>query len=103
MVGPLILDAEALAGDADGDLFGLDQVAAEAARPAHRNIEAERAVLSAADKAARERERTLRSERADLVAERDRKPGYPPWVDGTARRAAVALRRVHSRSGQRRS
>ena len=81
MVGPLILDAEALAGDADGDLFGLDQVAAEAARPAQRNIEAERAVLNAADKAGRERERTLRSERADLVAERDRKPGYPPWVD----------------------
>ena len=81
MVGPLILDAEALAGDADGDLFGLDQVAAEAARPAQRNIEAERAVLNAAGKAGRERERTLRSERADLVAERDRKPGYPPWVD----------------------
>jgi len=81
VVGPLILDAEALAGDADGDLFGLDQVAAEAARPAHRNIDAERAVLNAADKAGRERERTLRSERADLVAERDRKPDDPPWVD----------------------
>ena len=81
MVGPLILDAEALAGDADGDLFGLDQVAAEAAGPAQRNIEAERAVLNAADKAGRERERTLRSKRADLVAERDRKPGDPPWVD----------------------
>jgi hypothetical protein len=67
VVGPLILDAKALAGDADGDLFGLDQVAAEAARPAQRNkeIEAERAVLNAADKAGRERERTLRSERAD--------------------------------------
>jgi hypothetical protein len=39
VVGPLILDAKALAGDADGDLFGLDQVAAEAARPAQRNKE----------------------------------------------------------------
>jgi hypothetical protein len=33
-VGPLILDAEALVGEAEGELHGLDQVAAEAAQPA---------------------------------------------------------------------
>jgi uncharacterized protein (TIGR02680 family) len=80
-VGGLILDAEALAGEAEGDLHGLDQVAAEVARPALGTIEAERARLNAADKADRGREQTLRSERADLAAERDPRPDDPPWLD----------------------
>lgn len=80
-VGRLILDAEALAGEADGELSGLDHAATEAARPAQGKIEAERARLNAADDADRELERTLRSERADLAAERDPKPDDPPWVD----------------------
>jgi uncharacterized protein (TIGR02680 family) len=79
-VGPLILDAEALVGEA-GELAGLDHAAAEAARPAQADIEAERARLDAAAEAGRDRERTLRSERADLAAERDPKPDDPPWVD----------------------
>ena len=50
----------AWAGEAEGELTGLDQAAAEAARPAQAKIEAERARLNAADEASRERERTLR-------------------------------------------
>jgi hypothetical protein len=65
----------------EGELSGLDRAAAEAARPAQRRIEAERARLDAVAEASRERERTLRSERADLDAERDPKPGDPPWLD----------------------
>jgi Putative exonuclease SbcCD, C subunit len=80
-IGPLILDAEALAGEVEGELSGLDRAAAEAARPTQRRIEAERARLDAVAEASRERERTLRSERADLDAERDPKPGDPPWLD----------------------
>jgi len=80
-VGPLILDAEALAGEAEDELSGLDRAAAEAARPAQGKIEAERVRLDAAAEASRDRERMLRSERADLSAERDLKPGDPPWLD----------------------
>jgi len=73
-----------------GTLSGLDQAAEEAARPAQAKIETERARLNAADKASRERERTLWSERADPAAERDPRPGDPPWADperpGTSQR-----------------
>jgi hypothetical protein len=77
-VGPLVLDAEALVGEAEDELSGLDRAAAEAARPAQGRIEAERVRLDAAAQASRDRERTLRSERSDLSAERDPKPGDPP-------------------------
>ena len=79
-LGPLILDAEALVGEADDELGGLDRAAAEAARPAQAKLEAERVRLDAVAEADRARERTLRSERADLLAERDPKPGDPPWL-----------------------
>ena len=80
-VGPLILDAEALAGEAEDELSGLDRAAAEAARSAQAKLQAERVRLDAAAHASRDREGTLRSERADLSAERDPKPGDPPWLD----------------------
>lgn len=75
---------------AKGELSGLDQAAEEAARPAQAKIETERARLNAADKASRERERTLWSERAAPAAERDPRLGDPPWADperpGTSQR-----------------
>ncbi len=80
-VGPLVLDAEALVGDAEDELSGLDRAAAEAARPAQGRIEAERVRLDAAAQDGRDREQTLRSERSDLSAERDPKPRDPPWLD----------------------
>jgi len=80
-VGSLFLDAEALVGEAEGELSSLDHAAAEVARPAQGKIEAERARLNAAGEASRELEGALRSERADLAAERDPRPDDPPWVD----------------------
>src|SRR5260370_852658 len=55
VVGSLILDAEALVGHAEGELSGLDHVAAEAARPAPGKIAAEPARPRAAHGASRER------------------------------------------------
>jgi uncharacterized protein (TIGR02680 family) len=80
-VGPLILDAEALAGETDGELSGLDHVAVEAAQPALGKIEAERAGLDAAAKSDCDRGHKLRSERADLAAEHDPSPSDPSWLD----------------------
>jgi uncharacterized protein (TIGR02680 family) len=91
-IGPLILDAEALAGPRDGGpaelsepggpggLGALDEVAGEVTRPARTTIEAERAQLNLDEKGARERRDALRAERADLTAERDPKPADPPWL-----------------------
>ena len=104
LIGPLILDAEALAGDGDVPLDGLDDVADSSARPARTTVEAARARLDreAADDA--ERETALRAERADLVAERDPKPADPPWLD--AERGGEPLWRCvdfagHLTSGER--
>jgi len=95
VVGPLILDAEALAGETlagetvagetvagqdRGSLARLDEAAAEAARPARSAIDAERTHLGVAEDRAREREGALRAEREDLAAERDPKPADPPWL-----------------------
>ncbi len=79
-VGPLLLDAEALTGSAEGSLQALDDTAVEAARPAQATIEAERAGLDLADKASREHQVALRAERADLAAKRDPRPADPPWL-----------------------
>ena len=79
-VGALILDAEALTGEDDGSLAGLDDAAAEAARPARTAIDAERTRLDLAERSAEEREGMLRSERADLAAERDPKPVDASWL-----------------------
>ena len=79
-VGPLLLDAEALTGPAEGSLRALDDAAVEAARPAQATIEAERAGFDLADTASREHQAALRAERADLTAERDAKPGDAPWL-----------------------
>ncbi|HEY2578651.1 MAG TPA: TIGR02680 family protein [Streptosporangiaceae bacterium] len=84
-VGPLIIDAEALTGDTrdghgDGSLAGLDEAASETARPARAAVEIEGAQLDLEEKAARVRDKELRSERADLAAARDLKPDDPLWL-----------------------
>ena len=87
-IGPLILDAQALTGEDDGSLTGeddgslasLDEAAGEAVRPARAAVEAGRARLDLEENSARERERALRAERADLAAARDPKPAEPPWL-----------------------
>lgn len=81
LLGPLIRDAEVLAGDDGPTLDGLDEVADVAARPARAAVAAARANLDRAAADDRERETGLRAERADLAAERDPKPAEPPWLD----------------------
>ena len=49
-------------------------------RPARAAIDVERERLELAERTAGEREGALRSERADLAAERDPKPADPPWL-----------------------
>jgi uncharacterized protein (TIGR02680 family) len=89
-LGPLIRDAEALAGDAQpgaaspdpaDDLKGLDEVADVAARPARAAVTAARTRLDRAAADDAEQETALRAERADLAAERDPKPAEAPWLD----------------------
>jgi uncharacterized protein (TIGR02680 family) len=79
-VGPLILDAEALAGEDESSLAALDEAPAESARPARTAIDTERTRLDVAERSARERVGALRAARADLAAERDPKPADPPWL-----------------------
>ena len=81
LLGPLIRDAEVLAGDDGATLDGLDEVAEVAARPARAAVAAARADLDRATADDGEREDRLRAERADLAAERDPKPAEPPWLD----------------------
>ncbi len=80
-LGPLIRDAEALAGEDGPPLDGLDEVAEVAARPARAAVAAARAELDRAASDDRERETALKAERADLAAERDPKPDEPAWLD----------------------
>jgi uncharacterized protein (TIGR02680 family) len=80
LVGPLIRDAEALAGDDGATLDGLDEVADVSARPARATVEAARTRLNAEAASDRDRETGLKAERADLVAERDPRPADPPWL-----------------------
>jgi uncharacterized protein (TIGR02680 family) len=81
VLGPLIRDAEVLAGDDGAALEGLDEVADVAARPARAVVAAARAELKRAAADDAEREAGLRTERAHLTAERDPKPAEPPWLD----------------------
>ncbi|MHB1430775.1 MAG: TIGR02680 family protein, partial [Streptosporangiaceae bacterium] len=81
VLGPLIRDAGALAGDDEPGLDGLDEVADMAARPARAAVAAARANLDRAAADDREREAGLRAERADLEAARDPQPAEPPWLD----------------------
>ncbi len=81
LLGPLIRDAEALAGEDGPTLDGLDEVADAAARPARATVAATRAELDRAASDDRERETALKAERADLAAERDPKPAEPRWLD----------------------
>jgi uncharacterized protein (TIGR02680 family) len=87
VVGPLILDAEALTGDSP--LEALDRAAEESARPARVSVESERARLDLSDSEARTQEAVLRAERDGLAAEQDRPPADPPWL--TAARAGEPL------------
>jgi uncharacterized protein (TIGR02680 family) len=80
-LGPLIWDAEVLAGDDGPTLDGLDELADVAARPARAAVVTARAVLDRAAADDRDRDAGLRAERADLAAERDPKPAEPPWLD----------------------
>ncbi len=85
VVGPLILDAEALtgevpAGESDGSLGALDRAAEDSARPARADLESERARLDLSDREARTQEAGLRAERDDLVAKLDPAPDDPPWL-----------------------
>jgi uncharacterized protein (TIGR02680 family) len=104
LIGPLIRDAELLAGDDGPTLDELDEVADVAARPARAAVAAARADLERAAADHRDREAGLWAERADLAAERDPKPAEPPWLD--ARRDGEPLWRcvdfaVHLDDGQR--
>jgi uncharacterized protein (TIGR02680 family) len=81
LLGPLIRDAEVLAGHDGPALDGLDEVADVAARPARAAVATARADLDRAAADDRDREAGLRAERADLAAERDPKPAEPPWLD----------------------
>jgi uncharacterized protein (TIGR02680 family) len=80
VVGPLILDAEALTGDSDASLGALDRAAEDSARRSRADIESERARLDLSDSEARPREASLRRERDDLAAEQDQPPDDPPWL-----------------------
>ena len=80
-LGPLIHDAEALAGDDGPALDGLDEVADVAARPARAAVATARAELDRAASDDRAVEAALRAERADLAAELDPKPEEPAWLD----------------------
>jgi len=104
LLGPLVRDAEVLAGDDGPELDGLDEVADAAARPARAAVAAARADLDRAAADGHEHEAGLRAERADLAAERDPKPTEPPWLD--ARRDGEPLWRCvdfadHLDDGQR--
>jgi uncharacterized protein (TIGR02680 family) len=81
LLGPLIRDAEVLAGDDGPTLDGLDEVADVAARPARAAVATARADLDRAATDDRDQEAGLRAERADLAAERDPRPTEPPWLD----------------------
>lgn len=89
LLGPLIRDAEVLAGDDGPEVDGLDEVADVAARPARAAVAADLADLDRAAADDREQEAGLRAERKDLAAERDQKPAEPPWLD--ARRGGEPL------------
>jgi len=85
LLGPLIRDAEVLAGDDGPALDGLDDVADVAARPARTAVATAQAALDRAAADDSEQETRLRAERADLAAERDPKPADPPWLDAGRR------------------
>jgi uncharacterized protein (TIGR02680 family) len=92
VVGPLILDAEALTGEGGRtppSLPTLDEVAGDAARPAYDSISAEHAHLDHDENADNEQADSLRAERADLAAALDPRPDDPSWL--AAERAGEPL------------
>lgn len=80
LIGPLLLDANALAGETSDPLGDLDEIAEIAARPARAAVEAERARLDVDERSDLDREQTLRTELAELAAEHDPHPADPPWL-----------------------
>jgi hypothetical protein len=80
VIGPLLVDAMALAGDNGPPLDALDAGAETAARPARAAIAAQHDRLDLADSQAAERERELRAERDGLVAAHDPLPADAPWL-----------------------
>ena len=81
VVGPLILDAEALTGPAPaGDLGPLDRVAQDSARQPRAKIDSERTLLTGTDQIAGAQERELRAERDRLAGQHDQPPDDPPWL-----------------------
>jgi uncharacterized protein (TIGR02680 family) len=80
LIGPLLLDADALAGEHTDQLGDLDEIAEAAARPARAAIEAKRARIDVDESNDLDREKTLRTERAELAAEHDPYPADPPWL-----------------------
>ena len=80
LIGALLLDAGALAGDRTDPLGELDEIAEAAARPARAAVDAERVRIDAEESVDREREQTLRAEQAELAAEHDPLPADPPWL-----------------------
>jgi hypothetical protein len=83
LLGPLLRDAELLAGVEGPTLDGFDEVADVAARPARAKVATERAGLDRVAADDSERERALRAERAALDAARDPKPAEPPWLNAS--------------------
>lgn len=80
LIGALLLDANALAGDRTDPLDDLNEAAEAAARPARAAVDAERARLATEERSDRDREASLRAERAELAAEYDPLPADPPWL-----------------------
>lgn len=80
LIGPLLLDANALAGDHTDPLGDLDEIAETAARPARAAADAEQARLDIDESSDHEREQTLSAERVELAAEHDPHPDDPPWL-----------------------
>jgi uncharacterized protein (TIGR02680 family) len=81
-VGPLLTDAELLAGDADDTdswLTVLDRTADEAAAGARQRLADDRAEVNQRQKQADQTRAQLQSEAADLRAERDPDPQTAPW------------------------
>ncbi|PFG37932.1 uncharacterized protein (TIGR02680 family) [Georgenia soli] len=109
-VGPLLLDADLLAGDArvgrGGDenphalrLEELDRVAAEAAEPARDRLARTGAALDAADQADAVRRRELADEQRALRAANDPEPPAAPWARALPEGAVALWRAVDFADG----
>ncbi|GAA3008191.1 TIGR02680 family protein [Actinokineospora diospyrosa] len=83
-VGPLLLDADSLAGahEHNDDLKLLDAAAVEAASPAREAIAAGRAELRHRQQEDDRTRAQVVAERRDLLAARDPEPPAAPWIGG---------------------